>query len=81
MTNFEFLKQAIVEYGNSLTRIDGEKDHQAAIVAQVKEKCEIEPAYFKRLSVAMHKDRLEDVYLEAGEMMALVDTLRSGESG
>lgn len=77
--NVEFLKTALSEFTDSLVRVDGEKDHQSAIIAQAKEKCQIEPGHFKRLAMAMHKDRLEDVYLDAGELMALVDTIRSGE--
>lgn len=77
--NSDRLKALIGEYTDSLTRMDGEKDHQNAIVAQAKEQCGIESGHFKRLGVAMHKGKLEDVYLDAGEIMALVDTLRMGE--
>ena len=80
MADFTFLKTALAEYIDSLARMDGEKDHQAAIVAQAKERCDVEPGRFKKLAAAMHKDKLDHVYLDAGEMMALVDILRSGKT-
>ena len=77
MSDTDYLKKALGEFADSLTRQDAEKDHQAAIVAAVKEQCHVEPAHFKRLAAAMHKDKLEDVYLDAGEFIGLVDAIRA----
>jgi hypothetical protein len=71
------LKNALGEYVNSLVRTDGEKDHQAAIVASIKESCGIEPGHFKKLAMAMHKNKVDDIYTDAGEFLAWIETIRA----
>ena len=75
--NADFLNKALVEYAASLKRMESEKDHQASIVATVKETCNVEPGHFKKYAAAQHKNKIDDLYQDTGALMALIDTVRA----
>lgn len=51
------IKTLLSEFGDSLTRVDGEKAHQTAIAERAENECQCNPKHFKKLAVALHKDQ------------------------
>ena len=53
------LKTLLSQYGDSLIRVDSEKEHQTSIVERAKAECGVSGQHFKKLAVALHKDRVQ----------------------
>lgn len=53
------LKTLLAEYGHSLTRTEGEKDHRAAIAERAENECAALKQHFKKLAMAQHKDQMK----------------------
>ena len=52
-TDRNSLLKLIKEYGDSLLRIESEKDLQKAIAEQAEEECQVKPAQFKKAAMAL----------------------------
>lgn len=73
------LKTLLSEYGKSLDRMDGEKDHQAAIAGRAEKECGCAPRHFKKLALALHKDAVTAGRKDLKEQIDLFDTVMGGE--
>jgi uncharacterized protein YukE len=69
------LLACIASYGDSLTRIDAEKDQMKAIAAKVTAELNIPASHFTKLATASHKDQVtqahDDVQAQA-DLFAVV---------
>jgi hypothetical protein len=75
MKNPKILAQLIIEYSDSLSRVEGERDHQKAIAQRAEAECAVLGADFKKVAMARHKDKLAKLRDEIGGQMALIDEL------
>ena len=66
------------EYGDSLTRIDGEKHHQAAIAKRAETECKCTQRHFKKLALALHKDQMKETRDDLGDQIDLFDQMLEG---
>lgn len=69
----------IKEYGDSLLRIESEKDLEKAIAEQAEAECQVKPAQFKKAAMAYFKDKVKALRDELGEQMDLLDVIRGDE--
>ena len=69
----------IKEYGDSLLRIDAEKELQKAIADRAETECQVKPAHFRKSAVAYFKDKVKTLREELGEQLDLLDTIRGDE--
>lgn len=53
------LLESIRQWGNSQDRIQAEQDHQAALAANLKDKCQINEKHFKRVAKAYWADTVK----------------------
>ena len=74
------LLKLIKEYGDSLLRIESEKDLQKAIAEQAEVECQVKPAQFKKAAMAYFKDKVKALRDELGEQMDLLDVIRGDAS-
>lgn len=72
------LKTLLSEYGHSLTRTDGEKDHQAAIAERAEAECQCNKRHFKKLALALHKDLMKATRDDLGEQIDFFDQMLEG---
>jgi hypothetical protein len=70
------LLNLITEYGNCLTRIDGEKDQMKFIEARAVAECGVTAKAFKTVAVAHHKDEVGSVLENLNQQVDLFDTVR-----
>ena len=70
----------IKEYGDSLLRIESEKDLQKAIAEQAEAECQVKPAQFKKAAMAYFKDKVKELREELGEQMDLLDVIRGDDA-
>ncbi len=75
MKNPKLLAQLIVEYSDSLTRTEGEKDHQKAIAQRAEKECAVFGTDFKKVAMARHKDKLAKLKDETSGQLTLIDEL------
>ncbi len=68
------LSDLITEYGNSLSRMDGERDLQKEIVAKA-EKLSIRPQAFKKIAAAFYRDKVGELREATQEQLDLLETL------
>ena len=73
------LATLILEYGDSLTRLEAERDLQKEIVARAEAECHVSPAVFKTVAAAYHKDRENQLAEFVEQQLAQIEALR-GES-
>lgn len=73
------LATLILEYGDSLTRMDGERELQKEIVAKAEAECHVSPAVFKTVAMAYHRDSVDKLAEFVEQQMAQIERLR-GES-
>jgi hypothetical protein len=66
----------ITEYGNCLTRIEGEKDMIKFIEAKAVTECGIAAKAFKTVATAHHKDQVSTVLDELNRQVDLFDEVR-----
>jgi len=74
------LNKLLVEYSNSLTRIEAEKDLLKAIAERAETELSIPAAQFKKLAVDVHKDAIEQSREAMRDMLELYDTVQPVES-
>lgn len=60
----------IKEYGDSLLRIESEKDLQKAIAEQAEAECQVKPAQFKKAAMAYFKDKVKALRDELDEQIS-----------
>ena len=70
------LSNLLSEYGNSLVRIDAEKDLLKAIAARAETELSIPAGQFKKLAVDVYKDSIEQAREEMRDMLELYDTVQ-----
>ena len=75
------LLDLISEYGNSLTRIQGEKDLLKAIEARAVGECEVTSKAFKTLATAHWADTVAKVRDDLEAQLDLLDTVRAAGAG
>lgn len=74
------LNKLLVEYSNSLTRIEAEKDLLKAIAERAETELSIPAAQFRKLAVDVHKDAIEQAREAMRDMLELYDTVQPVES-
>jgi hypothetical protein len=74
------LLNLITEYGNCLTRIDGEKDMIKFIEARAVTECGVSAKAFKTVANAHHKDQASTVLDELNRQVDLFDEVRDMSS-
>lgn len=67
----------ISEYGNSLTRVQGEKDLLKAIEARAVVECEVTTKAFKTIATAHWADTVAKVCDDLEAQLDLLDTVRA----
>jgi hypothetical protein len=72
------LFNGVRELSNSYTRIEGEKDHQKALIESLSEKIGLDKKYIKRMAVEYHKDLFEQKAEEQDAFSALYETIING---
>lgn len=70
------LLDLITEYGNCLTRIDGEKDLMKLIETQAVTECCVTAGAFKAVAAAHHKDQAKAVMDELNGKIDLFNEVR-----
>jgi hypothetical protein len=75
----EKLIKLIVEYGNSLTRIDGEKDQCKAIAHRAILELGLEGSAFVKLATAYHRDTVEKDRDALDDLLALFECAKGIE--
>jgi len=53
------LLDLVKEYGDSLLRMDAEKDLQKAIAERAELECQVKPVHFKKSALAYYKDKVK----------------------
>ena len=71
------LLNLITEYGNCLTRIEGEKDMIKFIEARAVTECGVAARAFKTVATAHHKDQVGIVLDELNRQVDLFDEIRN----
>ncbi len=74
------LLNLIVEYGNALERIQGEKDLLKAIEMRAVVECEVTSKAFKTLATAHWADTVTKVREDLEAQLDLLDTVRAAEA-
>jgi homoaconitase/3-isopropylmalate dehydratase large subunit len=70
------LLNLITEYGNCLTRIEGEKDMIKFIEARAVTECGVAAKAFKTVATAHHKDEVSSVLENLNQQVDLFDEIR-----
>lgn len=76
---FPDLHTLIADYGNSLTRMDAERDLQKTLAAQAAAKHRLEPATFKKVATAIHKAQTTALRAECDAQLALLAVVAPDE--
>ena len=71
----------ITEYTDSLSRIDGERDHMKAIQEKVQTELQIEPKHFAKLATAYHADKVENEHANFATLADLFTLVRGVDAG
>ena len=72
----KLLLTLISAYGDSLTRIDGEKDQMKALTERAETEGHIDPSAFKRAALAYYKDQVAALRENLESQLDLLDTLK-----
>ena len=67
----------ILEYGNSLTRIQGEKEHLKAIEARAADECDVSLKAFKTVATAHWADKSESAREDLEAILDVFDAVRT----
>ena len=73
------LSGLLLEYGNSLTRIAGERDLMKAMEERGLLECGIDPKSFRVVAIAMWKDRVDQTLEDLTEKCDLIELIRAEE--
>ena len=71
----ETLMNLVKEYGNSLLRVDSEKDLQKTMAERAEKECSVKPAHFRKVSNAYYKDKLSDMREDNHGQLDLLDSI------
>jgi hypothetical protein len=70
------LLDLVKEYGDSLLRMDAEKDIQKAMAERAELECQVKPAHFKKSALAYYKDKVKITRDDLEEQLDLLDVIR-----
>lgn len=74
-TDKEKIKNAVMEYSNSLLRQESERDLQKGICDRIKDEVGVEPKYLKQLAKVYHKQNYSEVKLQSDEFETLYEVV------
>lgn len=66
----------VKEYGDSLLRIDAEKELQKAIAENAEAHHRIKPSHFKKAAAAYYKDKVKELRDDLGEQLSLLEFIQ-----
>lgn len=66
----------IKEYGDSLLRVEAEKELQKAIAEKAETDCRVKPAHFKKAAMAYFKDKIRDLREDMTEQLDLLELIQ-----
>ena len=66
----------VKEYGDSLLRIDAEKELQKAIAENAESHHNIKPSHFKKAAAAYYKDKVKELRDDLGEQLSLLEFIQ-----
>lgn len=65
----------IKEYGDSLLRVEAEKELQKAIAEKAENDCRVKPTHFKKAATAYFKDKVKDLHEDTTEQLNLLEQI------
>jgi polyhydroxyalkanoate synthesis regulator phasin len=71
----EAIKGAISEISDSLTRIEGEREHINEVLGNIEERYEIPKKYARQIAKMYHKDNVSDVKAEFSDIETLYEQI------
>lgn len=66
----------VKEYGDSLLRMDGERELQKAIAEKAETDCRVKPAHFKKAATAYFKDKVKELREDIGGQLDLLELIQ-----
>lgn len=69
------IKQAMVEFSNSLTRIEAEQDLQKEILNDLFDKFDLPKKYMRRVAIIYHKQNLNEFKAEVQEVEDIYESI------
>jgi hypothetical protein len=66
----------VKEYGDSLLRMDGERELQKAIAERAETDCRVKPAHFKKAATAYFKDNVKELREDIGGQLDLLELIQ-----
>lgn len=66
----------VKEYGESLLRIDAEKELQKAMAEKAESHHSIKPSHFKKAATAYYKDKVKELRDDLGEQLSLLEFIQ-----
>ncbi len=66
----------IKEYGDSLLRMDGERELQKAIAERAETDCRVKPAHFKKAATAYFKDKVKELREDISGQLDLLESIQ-----
>lgn len=74
-TDKEKVKNAVIEFSNSLMRQESERDLQKNICERIKDEVGVEPKYLKQLAKVYHKQNFTEVKSQTDEFETLYEVV------
>lgn len=66
----------VKEYGDSLLRIEAEKELQKAMAENAESHHNIKPSHFKKAAAAYYKDKVKELREDLGEQLSLLEFIQ-----
>lgn len=66
----------VKEYGDSLLRMDGERELQKAIAERAETDCRVKPAHFKKAATAYFKDKVKELREDISGQLDLLESIQ-----
>ena len=66
----------VKEYGDSLLRMDGERELQKAIAEKAETDCRVKPAHFKKAATAYFKDKVKELREDISGQLDLLELIQ-----
>ena len=66
----------IKEYGDSLLRVEADKDLQKSIAERAETDCRCKPAHFKKAALAYYKDKVTELHEDISGQLDLLELIR-----